>query len=277
MFSTTLHCCGNRRSAGAAIAAGNVVLYLLCVAISANALGDEPALSREANSKLSPAEIAKLEDDDKVAKAYQAVVDKANRRLENDVVKGGRVVEFDQVELRQLLGKEPEFTGHPGQLFRLNSNYYEAYVWRSKQRHRFIPPPKKAEIVNMYALYSGEVRPDKVKYRTKGFDKNLSTPPSPEDARVLYVYYGPEDRQSKVRELLEISPTRVRYHDDERKPPNAAELKRMHESNLRRAIEETEKFGPQLTDEQKEKMDSWKYPAKEDDKTIESPKIEIKK
>lgn len=237
----------------------------LYVAVSANALGEDTAPSREAELKLSPAEIAKLDDDAAVERAYNAAVKQASLRLESEDPKVVNGPVFDQTELRQLLGKEPDFSGNPGQLYRLNSNYYEAYVWRSKQRHRFIPPPKQAEIVNMYALYSGEVRPDKVKYRTKGFDKNLSTPPSPEDARVLYVYYGPEDRRSKVREVVEISAKRVRYHDDERKPPDAAELKKIHERNLQRAIEDAEKFGPKLTEEQKEKMDSWKYPPEEED------------
>lgn len=176
---------------------------------------------------------------------------------DNDTKSATRLTNKD---IPALLGnKKPAHAGKTGQLYLLNSNYYEAYVWPSLLKRKFVAPPEEPEMLNMYAVYSGEVRPEKVKHRTKGYDKNIEDKPGFFHSYVLYIYYSAADKNG-VREVLDIRPDRVPYHDDIRTPPDAEELKKRHEQNLARAIADSEKFGAKLTPEQKEKMDTWKYP-----------------
>lgn len=172
----------------------------------------------------------------------------------------GPVKRFTNQDLRKLLGKEPEFAGNPGQI-NYASRYYEAYVWRSRLKPKFVAPPVQPEMLDLYAMYSGEVPPEKVKYRTKGFDKHASRMPEKFDAPVLWVYYGPEDPGTKTREVLEISTKRLLYLDDVRTPPDAAELKKRHEQNMSRMINDLEKFQRRkLTQAERDALDSWKNP-----------------
>ena len=163
-------------------------------------------------------------------------------------------------DVDRLLGRKPEFSGSPGQIFPLNSAYYEAYVWRSPLKQKFIAPPKEPEALDQFAIFTGEVRPQDVKYRNPDLDKNRSAKPSFFDAYVLYVYYAPEDAKTKTRDVIHVSPNREKYFDEVLHIPDAAELKIRHEANMARKIFDLEKGRDILTPQQIEQLDTWKHP-----------------
>ena len=169
----------------------------------------------------------------------------------NDNPKGGRLTSEDVSRI--LGGKQPEFKGSPGQIL-MNSPYYEAYVWRSLLKRRFTAPPETPEEVDQIAIFSGEVRPDLIKYRT----------PEKKDtqdffsAYVIYVYYTREDPKTHVREVLNVVQEREKYLDELNPIPTPEQLKKKHEAALERAKLNRYKTPP--TPEQLELMDTWKHP-----------------
>ena len=195
--------------------------------------------------------------------AEKAVLDKL-ADAEKDLKSATHLTDKDIPVL--LGGKKPDFVGNPGQVSMLNSNYYEAYVWKSLIKNRFVMPPEKPEILNMSALYAGEVPPEQVKYRTPGYDKNIEDKANFFSAYVLYIYYG--GLHKGVREVINVARERVPYHDSVRTPPDAAQLKQIHEQNIASAIALQEKSGIKLTDKQKEELDSWKHPRQATDENM---------
>lgn len=204
-----------------------------------------------------------------VKKSYESAEKNVNDKLmagESDSKGATRLTDKDMPDL--MGHKEPAYRGDPGQLYLLNSRWCEIYVWKSLVKNQFVPPPAKPEILNLFSLYSGEVKPDKVKRRTLGYDKRVG---QKEDgffsAYVMYVYYSAPDKNG-VREVISVTNKRVPYHDENTTPPDDAELERRHKQNVLRSIADLEKFGPKLTDKQKEELDSWKHPPKDSDENM---------
>lgn len=167
--------------------------------------------------------------------------------------KGKHVTNF---EVPEILGKEPIFKGNPGQIDS-SSRYYEVYVWKSLLKRQFTMPPENPEMVDMWAIYSGEVRPDLIKYRKE-------EPPAADGffaANALYVYYGPEDPKTKAREVVEIGVERKKYLDQIRRNPTPEELEKLHKTTLSQMVATLEAFGrPKLTQAQIDELDQWKNP-----------------
>lgn len=183
-----------------------------------------------------------------------------NDKLEAGDIPNAQGSRLTSLDVPKLLGKEPEFKGHPGQI-KLSSQYYEAYVFRSLFKTKFSPPPEKPEIIDINAIYSGNVRPDLIKYRTP----EKREPATFFTAPVLFVYYGPEDPKTHVREVVSLSQEREKYYDEYTPIPDQEELKRRHDENLATMISGMEKMGGKLTADQKEKLDPWKYPQPRSD------------
>lgn len=191
----------------------------------------------------------------RVQRAYQSGIEKLSTALEAGDKGGKADMVVTNMDVKRILGKEPEFRGHPGQIL-TNSQYYEAYVWRSLFKQKFTAPPEMPEMVDLFAIYSGEVRPDLIKYRTPV----VTPPPSFFDANVLYVYYGLEDPKTKAREVVSFSQEREKFIDERQRIPTAEELKETHTKAFARQVGEMRSKGIKLTDDDVNKMDSWKNP-----------------
>ena len=197
-------------------------------------------------------------------RGFEKGMDTLQNRLAEGEKPGSKGKYVTNFEVLEILGKEPAFKGDPGQIDG-SSRYYEVYVWKSLLKRQFTMPPEKPETVDMWAIYSGEVRPDLIKYRTP-------EPPAAEGffaAYALYVYYGPEDPKTKAREVVDISVERKKYLDQIRRNPTPEELEKLHKTNLAQMVGMLESHGrPKLTPEQVDKLDQWKNPQPRSDENM---------
>lgn len=162
------------------------------------------------------------------------------------------------VDVHRILGnRKPEFVGHPGQI-ELMSQHYEVYVWRSVLKRKFLMPPDEPEYVDTYAIFTGAVRPDLIRYRT----------PEPKEVRDffsayrMFIYYGPEDPQTKSREVVHLTQQRLPYWDETLTLPSKEALAAKHKISLARTVGELSKL-KKMSQEEIDKIDTWINPQPE--------------